>query len=62
MSTLRTVEEKVLCLELASGPKLLIGGQKSQDKYDTRLKRKSAILETSSFVLDAGIFIVFQCL
>lgn len=62
MSTLRTVDEKVLCLELASGPKLLIGGQKSQDEYDTRQKRKSAILETNSFVLDAGIFIVFQCL
>ena len=62
MSTLRTAEEKVLCLEFASGPKLPIGGQKSQDKYDTRQKRKSAILETNSFVLDAGIFIVFQCL
>ena len=62
MSTLRTVEEKALRLELALGPKLLIGGQKSQDEYDTRRKMKSAILETNSFVLDAGIFIVFQCL
>ena len=62
MSTLKMVEEKVLCLELASGPKLRIGGQKSQDKYDTRQKRKSTILETNSFVLDVGIVIVFQCL
>ena len=62
MSTLKTVEAKVLCLELASGIKLRIGGQKSQDKYDTRQKRKSTILETNSSFLDAGIFIVFQCL
>ena len=62
MSTRKTVEEKVLCLELASGPKVRIVGQKSQDKYDTRQKGKSTILETNSFVLDAGIFIVFQCL
>ena len=44
------------------GQNLRIGGQKSQDKYDTRQKRKSTILETNSFVLDAGIVIVFQCL